>query len=237
MGILFYSVFNKENILVSWLYGNNTVERLGKNAFLYDLSKIRSVSAILNRIPDNMSGVYAWYRSFHIDVAAHNNPEIFVSSVLQELYKPHCVTRETRLPPSHKLIVKPETILSSRKQEALKYYAADPQFREQLISLLNNCLLFQQPLYIGKAINLKTRIGSHLNVESVLRERLKDAEHDLEKCKLLILCCSESINYRITESAAIEENNESELSQLEPEALIEDILSRLFLPSFTINYG
>ena len=213
------------------------MEQLGENAFLYDLSKIRSVSAILNRIPDNMSGVYAWYRNFNMDATAHNNPEAFVSGILTELYKPHCVTRETRLPPSYRLIVKPETILSPKKQEALKYYAENPHFRDLLINLLNNCLLFQQPLYIGKAINLRTRISNHLAIESVLRERLKDAEHNLEQCRLLILGCSESDNYSTFEFEDVEEENESEFSHLEPEALIEDILSRLFLPSFTINYG
>lgn len=223
---------------MAWLYGNNVVERLGDNAFLYDLSKIRGVSAILNRIPDNMPGVYALYRSFHVDTAAHNNPDIFISNILQELYKPHCITRETRLPPSHRLIIKPETVLSHRKQEALSYYANDSDFRELLLTLLNNCLLFQQPLYIGKAANLRTRISSHLGVESVLRKRLKDAEHDLEQCRLLILCSPESHNhYPLIQSLEMEEENESEFSHLEPEALIEDILSRLFLPSFTINYG
>ncbi|HEY9769447.1 MAG TPA: hypothetical protein V6C71_13290 [Coleofasciculaceae cyanobacterium] len=222
---------------MSWLYGNDVVQRLGENAFLYDLSKIRGVSAILNRIPDNMSGVYAWYRNFKIDDSAINNPEVFVSSILQELYKPHGVTRETRLPPSHRLIVKPETIFSEHKQKALKDYANNDLFRELLITLLNNCLLFQQPLYIGKASNLKNRIRNHLGVESVLRERLKDAEHNLEQCRLLILSCSENLNYCSSEDIEAEQNNESEFPQLEPEALIEDILSRLFLPSFTNKYG
>jgi hypothetical protein len=229
--------FKKESVLVSWLYGNDVVQRLGENAFLYDLSKIRGVSAILNRIPNNMSGVYAWYRNFKIDDSAISNPEVFVSNILQELYKPHCVTRETRLPPSYRLIVKPETIFSEHKQKALKYYANNYQFRELFITLLNNCLLFQQPLYIGKASNLKNRIRNHLGVESVLRERLKDAEHNLEQCRLLILGFSENLNYCSSEDIEAEQNNESEFAQLEPEALIEDILSRLFLPSFTINYG
>ncbi len=222
---------------MSWLYGDNIVQRLGENAFLYDLSKIRGVSAILNRIPDNMSGVYAWYRNFNIGAAAQNNPDVFVANILQELYKPHCVTRESRLPPSHRLIVKPETTFSPRKQKALKYYAANPHFRELIITLLHNCLLFQQPLYIGKAINIRTRISNHLSVDSKLRERLEDAEHNLEQCRLLILGCSASINYDALENAELEDENESESSQLESESLIEDILSRLFLPSFTINYG
>lgn len=153
---------------MSWFYGNDVVHRLGENAFLYDLSKIRGESAILNRIPDNMSGVYAWYRNFKIDTAAIDNPEVFVSSILQELCKPHCVTRETSFPPSHRLIVEPETRFSKRKEEALRQYANNFFFRELLITLLNNCLLFQQPLYIGKANNLRNRIKDHLSVESIL---------------------------------------------------------------------
>ena len=222
---------------MSWLYENDILQELGENAFLYDLSKIRGISAILSRIPDNMSGVYAWYRNFKINPSAIDNSDVFVSNVLEELYKPHCVTRETRLPPSYKLIVKPETILSQRKKEALEHYADKPYFRELLITLLNNCLLFQQPLYIGKASNLRTRISNHLGVESILRKRLKDAEHNLEQCRLLILGCSEIINDSTLGKSEIEEHDESEFSQLEPEALIEDILSKLFLPSFTINYG
>ncbi|MGK7949491.1 MAG: GIY-YIG nuclease family protein [Xenococcaceae cyanobacterium] len=222
---------------MSWLYGNEVVQRLGENAFLYDLSKIRGVSAILSRIPDNMSGVYAWYRNYQIDASAIDNPDIFVSRILEELNKPHCVTRETRISPSYKLILKPETIFSQRKQEALKQYANNFFFREFLITLLNNCLLFQQPLYIGKASNLRNRIKNHLRIESVLRERLQDAKHDIEQCRLLILGCSEHIRNSTSENIEIEEDDNSESSQLESEQLIEDILSRLFLPSFTINYG
>ena len=178
---------------MAWLNGNNVVQKLGENAFLYDLSRIRGVSAILSRIPDNTSGVYAWYRNFRIDSTISNNPETFVSQVLQELYKPHCITRETRLPPSHKLIVKPETVFSARKQEALHHHAANPCFRELVISLLHNCILFQQPMYIGKTLNLRSRIGNHLAIESVLRERFADAEHDIEQCRLLILCSPQEI--------------------------------------------
>ena len=224
---------------MAWLDDNNVVQKLGENVFLYDLSRIRGVSAILSRIPDNTSGVYAWYRNLRIDSNVSNNPETFVSQVLQELYKPHCITRETRLPPSHRLIVKPETVFSARKQEALHYHAANPYFRELIISLLHNCILFQQPMYIGKTLNLRSRIGSHLAVESILRERFADAEHDIEQCRLLILCSPQEITCTTSEYIDIEAEHdlESEFSYLEPEALIEDILSRLFLPSFTINYG
>ena len=222
---------------MAWLDENNVVQKLGENACLYDLSRLRGVSAILDRIPDNTSGVYAWYRNFKINSDVSNHPESFVSQVLQELYKPHCITRETRLPPSHRLIVKPETVFSARKQEALHYHAANPHFRELIISLLHNCILFQQPMYIGKTLNLRSRISNHLAVESILRERFKDAEHDIEQCRLLILCSPQEITCTSSKDIEAEDDIESEFSYLQPEALIEDILSRLFLPSFTINYG
>ena len=222
---------------MSWLYQGDVVQRLGENAFFYDLSKIRGTDAILNRIPNRISGVYAWYRNFQLSASAADNSEVFVSSILEELFKPHCITRETRLPPSHKLIIEPKTVLSENKKEALRYYADNPVFRELLISLLNNCLIFQQPLYIGKAVNLKNRIRNHLNVDSLLRTRLQEAEHDIEECRLLIIGCSEDLNYINLDSVNTEEDEESEISQLTPEVLIEDILSRLFLPSFTIKYG
>lgn len=222
---------------MTWLFDSNVVQRLGDNVFLYDLSRIRGVSAMLNRIPDCTPGVYAWYRNFKIDSVEFDNPDNFVSKVLKELYKPHCVTREARLPPSHKLIIQPETVFSARKQEALNYYAGNPHFRELVISLLNNCILFQQPMYIGKTLNLKSRISNHLALQSVLRERFKNAEHEIEECRLLILCSPEDITCFNSEIINTEEETESEFSSIEPEALIEDILSRLFLPSFTVNYG
>lgn len=218
-----------------WLLCNEAVQQLGDNILLYNLSSMQGTQALFNRIPDNFGGVYAWYRHFDIDPASKSNPEVFVSAILNELYKPHCATRETHLPPSTKLIVEPETVFP--KQYALKKLAADRSFRELLLMLLNNSLLFQQPLYIGKANNLLQRIRSHLYEGSTLRERLKVAKHDIDKCKLLLILTSVSEFASNTGSYETEENAESEFSELEPEKLIEDILSRLFLPSFTIKYG
>ena len=103
--------------------------------------------------------------------------------------------------------------------------------------MANKSLLFQKPLSIGKTCNLRTRVSNHLRVDSVLRKRLKDAEHDLEQCRLLLIGCSENISCSALEVSEDEDENNSEFSQLESEILIEDILSRLFLPSFTIKYG
>ena len=196
---------------------------------------MRGSNAILRRIPENIGGVYAWYRRFEINPVARSDPEAFVSIILKELYKPHSATREVRLSPSTKLVVQPETVFS--KHNELKRFSQDPYFRELLILLLENSLLFQQPLYIGKANNLHRRISTHLHEGSILRERLEAAHHNLDKCRLLLVGVSETRCLLDSDDLESEDDSEDELYQLEAEQLIEDILSRLFLPSFTIKYG
>lgn len=221
---------------MAWLHGDNAVQQLNENVILYDLAQIRGMKALLNRIPDNLSGVYAWYRCFKLNPEARNNPEIFVSSILEELYKPLFATRETHLPPCTKLTLQAETKFA--KQQKLEKYAHESSFRQLVYMLLENSLLFQQPLYIGKAENLKQRIHSHLYPSSLLRERLMLANYDIEQCKLLIIGTKSMTNSESLDSESESNNHEEEeFSNTESERLTEDILSRLFLPSFSINYG
>ena len=220
-----------------WLHINEAVQCIGTNFLLYNLSQIRGTEALLCRIPDNLGGVYAWYRCFELNPAARHDPEIFVSAVLHELYKPHSVTRETRVPPSTKLTVQAETVF--HKRQALQQFAQDSHFRELICQLLENSLIFQQPLYIGKATNFKQRIKNHLSQGSILRERLELSSHNINHCRLLIIGTSMStadieLDKNIEEESDIEGD---EFSSLDPERLIEDILSRLFLPTFSIQYG
>jgi hypothetical protein len=64
-------------------------------AILYDLAQIRGNSAISSRIPNNISGVYPWYRRFRLEPAAKDDPELFANFILDELYKEHSTFRET----------------------------------------------------------------------------------------------------------------------------------------------
>lgn len=226
---------------MAWLHGNNAVHQLSENAVLYDLSQMRGNVSILSRIPNNIGGVYAWYRRFEIEPNAVNDPDIFVNYILKELNKDHSASRETRLPPIYKIKLEPDTCFS--KELLLKELATDSSFRELLFMLLSNSLIFQQPLYIGKAKNLYSRIRSHLSEGSILRERLATAGHKINRCRLLIIHTSSS-NSNIVADDMNEDNDldnefneESEYSELATDTLVEDILSRLFLPSFTLRYG
>lgn len=226
---------------MTWLQGNEVVKQLNENVFLYDLAQMRGNSAVLSRIPENMSGVYAWYRRFELQPDARHDPEVFTASVINELSKEHSATRNAKLPPCHKIKLQSETTFS--KEAALKEFSADPSFRELLFMLLDNSLIFQQPLYIGKAANLYSRIRSHLQEGSILRERLGTAGHNINRCRLLLIYTS-PITSNLSPDITEEEDEfdsqlyeDCEFSSLSSERLVEDILSRLFLPSFTLRYG
>ncbi|MEH2463929.1 GIY-YIG nuclease family protein [Nostoc sp.] len=225
---------------MAWLYGSDAVQQLSESVVLYDLAQMRGNSAVLNRIPDNIGGVYAWYRRFEIDANAINDPQAFTNYILEELCKEHSAPRETKLPPAHKIKLLAETSFS--KELLLKELAADSSFRQLLFMLLNNSLIFQQPLYIGKATNLYSRIRSHIREGSILRDRLADAGHKINRCRLLIIHTSYNTNTvpdNVDEDDKLDNQIEEdyEFSKLASDKLIEDILSRLFLPSFTLRYG
>lgn len=168
---------------MAWLHGNDAVQQLSENVILYDLTQMRGNSAVLSRIPNHIGGVYAWYRRFEIDPSARHDPEVFVNYILKELSKDHSAPRETKLPPAHRIRLQPDNSFS--KELLLKELAADSSFRQPLFMLLNNSLIFQQPLYIGKTTNLYFRISNHLSEGSILRDRLAAAGHNINRCRLI----------------------------------------------------
>jgi hypothetical protein len=218
--------------LVPWLYTNNAVQEISDNVILYDLSKIRGINAILSRVPQDFSGIYVWYRRFSFDQSAFDDPEAFVAAVLSELCKEHCAEREGQLPPMYRVSLKPETYFY--KEDSLRKFASNKTFRQLVLTLLENSLLFQQPMYIGKATNLYNRIRSHLREGSKLRERFNLAGHNIDQCRLLLVGMPPELSSQYNEQNS---DFESELPEAESEQLVEDILSRLFLPSFTLRYG
>lgn len=111
---------------MAWLHCNNAVHQLSENVVLYDLAQMRGNGSILSRIPNNIGGVYAWYRRFEIHPDGINDPDIFVNSILQELYKDHSAPRETRLPPAHRIKLQPDNYFS--KELLLKELATDSSF-------------------------------------------------------------------------------------------------------------
>jgi hypothetical protein len=222
---------------VTWFEQDSPVKELSEQIFLYNLSQMRGTEALLSRIPKNKGGVYAWYRYFDLDRKAREDPDRFVNFILQELDKEQFASRETRLPPAHKITLQSDTYFA--KKSVLQELSLDPSFRKLIFMLLDKSLIFQQPLYIGKATNLYSRIYTHLKEGSILGDRLAKSGHNISQCRLLVIQTSDcSSNINIEEIIEDESTSEDiEFSQPPSEQLVEDILSRLFLPSFTLRYG
>jgi hypothetical protein len=227
-----------------WLDQDSPVKELSEQVFLYNLAQMRGTEAVLSRIPKNKGGVYAWYRHFHLDANLQEDPDLFVNFILKELDKEHCAPRETRLPPAHKVTLQADT--SFTKESILQDLSLEPAFRKLMLMLLRNSLIFQQPLYIGKATCLYSRIDTHLRDGSILCDRLAKSGHNINQCRLLVIHTSDYSSNIMTDS--IDENDDSineddsnsediEFSETPSERLVEDILSRLFIPSFSLRYG
>jgi hypothetical protein len=243
MGIIAVPLYKTgKNYFVLWLHENHPVQQIGDNVVLYDLTQIRGTNALLRRIPRHTGGVYAWYRRFEFEPTANSDPEVFTTSIINELRKAHCTPREARLPPSHRIMLQSDTSFS--KGDELKELAVDPSFRQLLLMLLENSLLFQQPLYIGKATDLHSRIQTHLREGGILRERFAAAGHNIHRSRLLLIhILSNTSNLGLDNIDDEEEidnqidTEDIEFSESLSERLIEDILSRLFVPPFTLRYG
>ena len=226
--------------------------KISENIFLYDLSRMRGVTTLLDRIPDNTSGVYAWYRNFKISDKLQSDPEFFVDFVLREVYKPNFEPRRGKIPPYMRICLESST--SFAKKSLLLEASKDPEFRNTLVHILEASFLFQQPLYIGKARDIKSRVKNHLSEASPLKDRLSDSNHDLEQCKLLMIFFKSDHEFTLSNKNALDTfvsgrehgyliddledaNIDNEESLVDRERLIEDILSRIFLPSFSVRYG
>lgn len=223
---------------MTWLNTESIVNTLDENVYLYNLALLKSSSAVLSRIPDDLGGVYVWYRNFNISKSTYENGKIFYEYILREMQKPHCISREVRIPPSYQISISSD--ISFPKQSQLKKKSKDLRFRELVLRVLENSLIFQNPLYIGKTNNFRGRINQHLSASSSLRNRLSESNHDIDQCKLLLIGLYVSQKDSNPQENTDEENEEIDNNDFcidETDVLLEDILSRLFVPSFTVRYG
>ncbi len=177
-------------------------------------------AAALDRIPQSQSGVYAWYRAFDYPDA----PEAFYSALLEDVAQKKFADRTAPVLPHYTVTVASHAAFSENKKESLRIALQSDSFRKELRQALSYGILFQTPLYIGKAKNVRKRISQHLDPDSPLRARLQSIGIDIKKCSLLIIP---------TDSAPGVDDS----AETATEALYEEVFSRLFNPHFSIRYG
>lgn len=197
-----------------------------KGAVLFNLSAYRSgAGAVVDSISSGQRGIYAWFRNFKI----RSEDKEFTQDLLEALAAPKFQTRTGTVGPFYEVNVESKTGVSEGKRDALLAALQRPDFVSSVRHALEWGVLFQAPLYIGKSIDLRTRIGQHLKADSQLRLRLDSVSINLDDCFLLILPIASD-----DDSKEIEDNpSETDSDEL----LIEEIFSRLFNPGFTLRIG
>ncbi len=168
------------------------------------------------------NGVYAFFpfRTYP------DNPEKLMEMILSEIHRKKFADRAADLAPYYGITLKSRTDFSSSKKPMLLKALHNPAFRREILEILDNSLLFQSPLYVGKSKNIRARIQQHFGDASDLRERLSEAGYLIEKTSLLVLPLSH---------AAI--SDEETATHNDFESIAEEILSRLFHVHFTLRLG
>jgi hypothetical protein len=202
---------------------------------LYDLAAFPTgPSAVLARIPDGLTGIYAWFRSFHFS----DDPDTFAEDLMTAIRAPKFQTRTGDLVPYYEVSLRSKSHISSGKEMAIKQALKDTYFLSALQFSLQWSILFQGPLYVGKSGNLRERIDQHLKSGSSLRERLHEAGIAIEKTYLLVVPTPiGSVDKPVEKPLMASDPDCQEQPTPQYELLFEEVFSRLFNPGFTIRLG
>lgn len=199
---------------------DSDVTRLADNIVVVNLRKLNGgANAAVSRVPP-ARGVYAWFEAYdNLDPSLSGTA--FSQRLVEMAERKHCLDRRGRIKPLYQVTLESMKTIPKNKKLSLSELCEDPNYRAEISSILTLSLLFQQPLYVGKAQDLRARISEHLDQTSKLRRRLELVGIKLENCFLLY--------------ATLRDDYESTIHSVE--LTTEDLLSRLFHPLFTERYG
>lgn len=205
--------------------------RQPEGAVLFDLTAFPAgPAAVLDRIPDAQSGIYAWFRAFKF----RDSPDEFAEDLISAIRAPKFQTRSGDIPPYYEVELRSKGSIPMGKEASLRKALKDPGFLTAMRFSLDWAMLFQMPLYVGKSIDLRARVDQHLRSGSVLRNRLKEAGLDIEQTYLLLVP-SPIFQGNDDDSDVSDPASEEGLSSYE--VLFEEVFSRLFNPGFSIRLG
>jgi hypothetical protein len=182
------------------------------------LNRIGGLRMICERLPD-APAVYAFVRQ--IPLPPTHDAEAFVSSLEKTICLKAAPDHSASFGPLHKGRLQSFSELSEQKALDLKELSQNEEFRKIVRSVIEHAVPLQAPLYVGKALSLRTRFSQHIKPMSPLNVRLRAAGTALEDCSLL---------YTELDSLPAE---------LDPNVLnlIEEILTRLLRPGFVLRIG
>lgn len=196
----------------------------------------------INYIPNRTSGIYAWFRNYRYPDA----PDAFFEKLIEDIERPKFIERTGNISPYYQVGIRSYGKLSDGKRLRLKEAIKRQEFRDELQQALGNSIMFQSPLYVGKATNLRKRVAQHLAPDGLLRNRLQGIGVDLDNSLLLIYPLGDASSDNEIDSELSDCDSEDVVDTAENagnaesmgnEDLFEEIYSRLFSPQFSIRLG
>lgn len=209
------------------------ISEISENVFLARLRLIPGGSAALSsRIPPGTPGVYAWFRDFHVPEHVWADGERLFDTIHTWTRHGHSVERVGTIPPLYSVLLNPNSQMGPRKLRELRMRCQVPEFREKLRELLSSSQLFQSPLYVGKTSDLARRTAEHLEGRTQLRGNLHKAGIDIRCAVLVFVFLDVGVD-----SMSVAGDDEFEEPEMTDEDVVEELLSRLYHPRFSIRYG
>lgn len=210
------------------------VSTIADGIILINLAKIRGVQAVCNRVP-SQPGVYAWFQNHHPPIAATSTAKEFADYLIDQATREHCLPRRGRIAPLYDVQLRSAKQFEKQKRESLLALCASEAFRNAITTVLQTAIFFQQPLYVGKASHLPSRIRQHVATGSPLRQRLEAVGIEIER---LLLICMPVEDFAANETESGPDTESADADALLPaELVVEDLFSKLFHPLFTARYG
>jgi len=209
-----------------------------KGAFILNLCHFeRGPDSALLRIPQRTAGIYSWYKTYIYP----ENEDDFYYVLIRDLEAAKFQSRSGSIKPYYNVEISSKGWLSESKALSLKAALKNAEFKKGLLDAFSCSTLLQSPLYVGKSVDLRRRIGQHLQAESDLRVRLANAEINIDTASILIIPNTDSDAAEGSYNADNQEKTaESEIIPVDDpqfELLYEEVFSRLFNPRFTIRLG
>lgn len=185
--------------------------------------------------------IYSWYRSLKLQDAIQT-PEAFISRINNLLSARLSDVHLGRLGYLYEIRINEHSgNLTSRSKDLLYRISENPIARKWLAKNLEEASLLQSPLYIGKTLDLRRRIGQHMSGSSGLLTRLKDAGIPIQTCivQFKYISIKEVPELFPTQNSTEIENEEKERSKdfNNTVLLVEELLTRLSPAAFVRKPG
>ncbi|RLA53320.1 MAG: hypothetical protein DRR42_05150 [Gammaproteobacteria bacterium] len=179
---------------------------------------------------DARPGVYAWFREFDLREFGAD-PNGFVRKVRELLNVNLSDTFRQKIGVVyHVTLVEQGGALTPKKVEWLERVASHEIGRKVISDALLTLSEIQSPLYVGKAVDIRSRIAQHVTGQSELAERFEEAGLQLDDCFVKIAYLDDEE----VQGAAELLGSQGQESLI---LLIEDIITRLGPAAFVRRPG